>query len=146
MNMVSNILLKHQLPLPEKHAIFVDYCSNTPLYETTFPNSKLDMTTTTEHLLTAYNAEGIGEALEVLELELDNTYYSPTSQEDKKYQELVQTDPIELRRYSSAIVNNKIFTEFSEELAEEFIKTKKAYLQTHHISGDYSYIFIKTFI
>ena len=100
-----------------------------------------------EHLLTVNNDKGVGEALEILLLEFSRQLYSPTSETDEKYLDILENgEPRDLQRYTHVEIGGKKYDQFDQNMVEAFLKHRKATLYTHPITKDYAYIYIKLFI
>ena len=135
MELANTILQKHNIPLSPNLITFFDYCGSKSLTTNELPNCTIEFTSTTEHKLKIKGLIGIGEALQVLELELDPSFYSPTDEADPQYNLLLKRDPIELRRYTHATIGNVDYINFDEKLIYAFIEHREAVLHLHPISG-----------
>lgn len=143
-NITKTTLTKLELPYFENQIAYLDNCFFT-LKRNVLPNGVIHFSSPTEHIIEAYNPDGICECLQVIECELDRSLYSATSEQDPQYQHLLETDPLELKRYTSITINGKVFTELSPELVTEFAQSKSGSLKLHPVSGDFALIYIKVF-
>lgn len=107
------------------------------------PNAKLVFTNKHYHNLTVDNDYGVAEGLQLMALELRPDFYDAKDSSDPEIEHFENTEPLELKRYSSATINEKTFTLFTPELIEEFILARTAQLNLHPITGDWATIFIK---
>ena len=138
-------MCEHKLPNLTTQLIFFEYFGE-KLLEYKFPNSSISFTSETQHHLLTNNDAGIGEILAILALEFHPSFHNPSSSTDPEYLKFKLSEPLCLKRYYKLTVGDKTFFEFSEELITEVIKFKKVTLYTHPISGNYSFIYIKTFV
>lgn len=136
MELINQLLQKHNLPTTTAHYEYFDNCLPVQIKRNKFPNSCLEFTNNNFHTLTADNSLGISEALIVLDGEFNNVY--PETDPN--------ADPVEYKKYSHILINNQEFYELNEQAIEQFIEYRTAQLYLNATGREWATIYIRLFV